>query len=80
MPATLRTHLAPSLPRRGLNRVEAATYVGVGTTKFDEMVADKRMPAPFRVDGRVIWDLHELDPAIDNLKAPVAANPWDRVR
>lgn len=38
-------------PRRGLNREEAAIYVGVGTTKFDEMVNDGRMPKPKRVDA-----------------------------
>jgi hypothetical protein len=40
-------------PPRGLNREEAARYVGVGATKFDEMVADRRMPRPKRVDGRI---------------------------
>jgi hypothetical protein len=37
-----------SLPRsfapRGLPRVQAAEYLGGGVTKFDEMVADGRMP------------------------------------
>jgi excisionase family DNA binding protein len=39
-------------PPRGLSRDEAARYVGVGATKFEEMVADGRMPRPKRVDGR----------------------------
>lgn len=39
-------------PPRGMSRDEAARYVGVGATKFDEMVADHRMPRPKRVDGR----------------------------
>jgi predicted DNA-binding transcriptional regulator AlpA len=41
-------------PPRGLSRQEAARYVGVGITKFDQMVADRRMPKPKKVDGRVI--------------------------
>jgi len=41
---------------RGMSRDEAARYIGVGATKFDEMVSDGRMPKPKRVDGRVIWD------------------------
>src|SRR5215475_14227879 len=41
---------------RGLSREEAARYVGVGTTKFDELVKDGRMPKPKRIDGRVVWD------------------------
>jgi predicted DNA-binding transcriptional regulator AlpA len=66
-------------PRRGLSRIEAARYIGIGPTKFDEMIQDGRMPKPFRIDGRVIWDLHDLDVALDKLKEAVAANPWDRV-
>lgn len=67
-------------PRRGLSRDEAAKYIGVGTTKFDEMVGDRRMPVPRRIDGRVIWDLRELDAAFDNLPHAVAGNAWDAVR
>jgi hypothetical protein len=33
-------------PPRGMSRDEAARYIGVGVTKFDEMVADRRMPPP----------------------------------
>jgi predicted DNA-binding transcriptional regulator AlpA len=79
-PMTIRalSQLRP-VPRRGLSRIEAAIYVGIGTTKFDEMVADGRMPKPFRIDERVIWDICDLDPAIDRLKEPIARNPWDRV-
>jgi len=39
---------ASSLPRsfaaRGLSRVQAAEYLGVAVTKFDEMVTDGLMP------------------------------------
>lgn len=56
----------PWIPR-GLSRIEAAYYVGVSTTKFDEMVADRRMPKPIRVDGRVIWDRIKLDMAFSEL-------------
>ena len=45
-----------SYPPRGMSRDEAARYVGVGTTKFDEMVVDERMPKPKRIDGRTVWD------------------------
>lgn len=66
-------------PRRGLSHVEAARYIGVGTTKFDEMVADRRMPQPVRIDGRVLWDIRDLDAAWENLKAGTTTNAWDNV-
>lgn len=66
-------------PRRGLSREEAAAYVGIGTTMFDEMVKAGTMPPPYRIGNRTIWDIRDLDSAIDNLKTPARANPWDRV-
>ena len=70
--------MQPLMPR-ALSREEAARYAGVGTTKFDEMVKDGRMPKPFRIDGLVRWDIHRVDAALDNLAAPAADNPWERV-
>lgn len=54
-------------PPRGLNREEAARYIGVGTTKFDEMVKDGRMPSGKRVDGRIVWDRYKLDASFADL-------------
>ncbi|RWD64923.1 MAG: hypothetical protein EOS36_08805 [Mesorhizobium sp.] len=56
-----------SYPPRDLSREEAARYVGVGITKFDQMVADRRMPKPKKVDGRVIWDRLKLEAAFGEL-------------
>jgi predicted DNA-binding transcriptional regulator AlpA len=64
---------------RGLSRDEAARYVGVGCTKFDEMVADGRMPRPKRVDGRVIWDRLRIEAAFTDLPDDKASNPLDRM-
>lgn len=65
--------------RRGLSRVEAAGYIGVGASKFDTMVTDGRMPMPKRIDGRKIWDVRALDLAFDVLpsEGDVEHNPWD---
>lgn len=63
---TLRSDSISYAPR-GLNREEAARYIGVGTSKFDELVAGRRMPKPKRVDGRVIWDRIALDVAFTEL-------------
>lgn len=52
---------------RGLSRDEAARYIGVGTTKFDELVAGRRMPKPKRIDGRTVWDRIALDAAFADL-------------
>jgi predicted DNA-binding transcriptional regulator AlpA len=54
-------------PPRGMGREEAARYVGVSTTLFDEMVADGRMPKPRKANARVIWDRIALDAAFTAL-------------
>lgn len=53
---------AGSLPL-GLSRVQAAEYIGVSPTKFDQMVKDRRMPKPKHIDGRVVWHRIMLDSA-----------------
>lgn len=56
-----------SYPPRGMSRDEAARYIGVSATKFDDLVADGRMPQPKRIDGRVVWDRLRLDAAFSEL-------------
>jgi excisionase family DNA binding protein len=53
MTARVLSEIRP-VPRRGLSRDEAAMYIGISAGKFDELVADGRMPAPVRIDGRKI--------------------------
>lgn len=50
-----------------MSREESARYIGVGTSKFDQLVVDGRMPKPKRIDGRVIWDRFALDAAFTDL-------------
>lgn len=52
---------------RGLNRVEAARYVGVSPGTFDKLVADGLMPRPKRVRARLIFDREALDLAFSAL-------------
>jgi predicted DNA-binding transcriptional regulator AlpA len=66
------------VPRRGLSRDEAAMYVGVSAAKFDEMVADGRMPEPVQIDARKIWDIRSIDMAFDALSQETS-NTWDGV-
>jgi predicted DNA-binding transcriptional regulator AlpA len=70
--------LPPSLAPRGLSRVQAAEYIGVGVTKFDELVDDGRMPKPKRIDGRIVWDRIKLDEAFATLDDEAGPqNEWD---
>ena len=72
------SRLPLSLTPRGLSRGQAAEYIGVGVTKFDEMVDDGRMPRPKRIDGRLVWDRVKLDAAFDELDDDIRPrNEWD---
>ena len=66
------------MPRRGLSKPEAAKYVGVGVTKFEDLVASKRMPSPLMADTKLIWDVRELDDFFDRLpvKGGNQRNVW----
>lgn len=81
--AAPREHFAPCpLPvARGLNRAQAAAYIGVSPSLFDEMISDGRMPAPKRMNSRTVWDRLALDRAFDRLPggAPddVSDGEWD---
>jgi len=71
----------PAFFRRGLNRTEAADYIGISTTKFGQLVQEKRMPKPKQIDGRYVWDVYALDSAFDALDpskvASASENPWN---
>jgi hypothetical protein len=64
--STPLAHVRP-VPRRGLSRDEAAIYCGIGTTLFDRLVGEGRMPGPCRIDGRKVWDIRAIDLAFDEL-------------
>jgi excisionase family DNA binding protein len=65
-----------SYPPRGLSREEAARYVGIGVTLFDEMVADGRMPRPKVINRRVVWDRLAVDAHFADLP-DAGNNVWD---
>ena len=69
----------PTVIRRGLSRIEAAAYVGISPCKFDQLIADGRMPNPRRIDQRKVWDVRELDLSFDDLPRDdsVSNNSWD---
>lgn len=64
---------------RGMPAPEAAAYLGLGESKFQQMVADGRMPKPRIADGKRLWDVDELDVAFKNLPregGEQPANSW----
>src|SRR5215831_10881451 len=70
IPMTTRSELAGVRGRiepRGLSRIEAAIYVGVSPSLFDEMARDGRMPKPKRINSRTVWDRKRLDEAFEAL-------------
>jgi predicted DNA-binding transcriptional regulator AlpA len=61
------TNRAATQPRRGLDHDEASLYIGVSQTVFDQMVRDGRLPRATEFDGELVWDLVQLDRAMDRL-------------
>ena len=82
MTAMARDLRSRTQPRRGLRRTEAAAFIGVSPTKFDEWVTKGIMPKPKRQDGVVVWDMVALDAAFDALpdeesRATDTVGGWD---
>jgi predicted DNA-binding transcriptional regulator AlpA len=68
------------VPRRCLSRQEAARYIGISVTLFDELVAERTMPPPFDIRSRKLWDIRALDAAIDALADQTAhSSKWKDV-
>lgn len=81
---TNRAAKVTQLEPRGLARAEAAGYVGIGTTLFDQLIHKGKMPQGIRLEGRVLWDRRALDRAMDELFDTPAAFPanddkWGKV-
>ena len=78
---TLSPSQSRPVPRRGLSRAEAAMFLGISPSKFDELVKDGRMPRPRVIDCRKVWDVYELDMAFDELPREddpsTAGSSWD---
>ncbi|WP_206520511.1 MULTISPECIES: hypothetical protein [unclassified Mesorhizobium] len=68
--------------RRGYDRREAASYVGVSPTHFDKLVRIGKMPGPVQLLGRKVWDRRALDHALDahsNLQVGGEAGSMDEL-
>ena len=65
---------------RGLNRSQAAAYIGISPTTFDKLVSDGSMPRPVAIRSRKVWDRFRLDAAFESLAEMTAKenyNEWD---
>ena len=66
----------------GLSREGAAQHIGIGTTLFDEMVADGRMPRPKCMNSRRVWSRVAVELSFSELPDDGSANddnPWDSI-
>jgi predicted DNA-binding transcriptional regulator AlpA len=69
----------------GLSREQAADYISVGTTLFDTLVEDGRMPAPRAINGRNVWDREEIEACFKALpyhgskKAKRPSSDWSKI-
>ncbi len=52
---------ARPIPRRGLSRVEAAMYLGISPSKFDQLRKDGRIGPAKILDGRKLFAIEMLD-------------------
>lgn len=67
----------PTIEPRGLSRSQAASYIGVSGTKFDELVGQGLMPQPKPIGRRRVWDRFALDASFAALPDAGEPNPWD---
>lgn len=58
-------HALPIEARRGFDRKEAASYIGVSPAHFDKLVRKGMMPGPTHLLGRKVWDVRALDRVLD---------------
>ena len=66
-----------SYPPRGLSREEAARWIGVSPSKFDEMRKDGRVGPAKLIDGRKVWDIRAQNDAFDALPSEASdADDW----
>ncbi len=74
----MTSRIGRPIPRRGLSRVEAAIYLGISSSKFDELRKSGRMGAPKILDGRKLYAVEMLDEFFDALPAEgdSAAEDW----
>jgi len=51
-------------------------YIGIGLTKFLELVVQGRMPKPKLIGERKVWDIQQLDRAFEALPQEGEGGSW----
>ena len=70
-------NVPPGFQPRLLSAEVAALYVGLSRNAFTARVG-RIFPAPLLIDGKKVWDVQDLDRAIERLKTTGDAHdPWD---
>jgi len=74
----------------GLNREQAAAYVGISPSLFDKAVEAGTMPQPRLIGARNIWDTDELSESFKAIphknvahgieQLGLSGNAWDNAR
>jgi predicted DNA-binding transcriptional regulator AlpA len=66
---------------RALRADAAAAYLGMGKTKFLELVDGGRLPSAVAIDGIRVWDRLDLDEAFEELKSSMSErrNSFDMI-
>ena len=66
-----------SAPRRGLRRHEAAQYLGVSPSLFDQLIVERKMPKAIKIRACSVWDVHDLDVSFEAMKSnDNEPSPW----
>ena len=78
MPAKIQE---PLINARGLRADNAAAYLGMGKTKFLELVDNGTIPRPATLGGIRIWDRFDLDAVLEAAKedTPSERNSFDKI-
>ncbi len=79
MTRSSRAERAASQPRRGLRREEAAAYIGISPSMFDQMVKQGRLPEPKKFGTASVWDMRLLDRQFDEPGDGVNDNEWNSI-
>lgn len=73
----MKSRRETSEPRRGLNRAEAARFVGISPRLFDQLVEAGRLPKPVQIESEEVFDIIQLDLAFDRISGGASeATDW----